>query len=189
MIFPVNSDRLNGIIRSYVDRKSPIIELMPSSTYYTYYVENILDYNNTESHWVSNTDEGLNGSLVVKITDDPFLITHYSIRSHHTDYDYVRAWTFEGSNDNIKYELLHNKTDNSELANSSIGQYEVNPRKKGFRYFRIKQTIETHHGWKDMRISGLDFFGIYPYTRKVTCNNVKNSDLMGKLFFIFVVLY
>ena len=81
LTFPVSTDKLSGIIRSYKDTGSPSIELYPSSTITTsYIVDNILDYSNDQSHWASNITLGLDEQLVVKIADGPFYITHYSIR-------------------------------------------------------------------------------------------------------------
>ena len=146
MIFPVNSDKLNGVLKSYKTKGTPMVELIPSSTDSKYTVDNILDYSNAGSHWASSFSDGLNSSLIVRFVDDQFLVTHYSIRSHQCSDCYMQEWTLEGSNDNIKYEMLHNKTKNEDLINNNIGQYKINRRKKGYHYFRIKQTVVVYRG-------------------------------------------
>ena len=130
MIFPVNSDKLNGALKSYKTNGTPAIQLIPSSTESAYSVSNILDYDSAVSHWASSNNEGLNANLIVKFVDDRFLVTHYSIRSHPNSYYYMQAWTLEGSTDNVNYEMLHKKTQNTDLINNGIGQYKINPRKK-----------------------------------------------------------
>ena len=162
MNFPVKADKLDGLVRSFKDTGKPRIELYPSSTWgYPYLVSNILEYDDPISHWCSGYAEKLNSSLVVKIVDAPFNITHYSIRSHYSNDAYMPAWTFEGSNDNVNYDLLHSKDINEELKNSGIGQYKINPQKKSYRYFRIRQTVKTVGGYDGMRVSGIDFFGSF----------------------------
>lgn len=176
MIFSVNSDKLNGVLKYFKNKETPRIQLIPSSTAEQYVVGNILDYSSTDSHWASSESDGLNSNLVVKFVYDKFLVTHYSIRSHFSTGNYMQAWTLEGSNDNINFETLHTKTKNAELKSSAIGQYAINPNKKGFRYFRIKQTIKTVDGTSNMRISGLDFFGTYPYVIPTTKSAKKISN-------------
>ena len=187
MIFPVNSDKLNGALKSYKTKGTPAIQLIPSSTIASdFSVSNILDYNSADSHWASNSNEGFNANLVVKFVDDRFLVTHYSIRSHPSSDCYMQAWTLEGSIDNDKYEMLHNKTKNDDLINSGIGEYKINPRKKGFRYFRIKQTMKTILNHENMRISGLDFFGVYPF--ECQCQNTCNLPRNQCVYLLFCVL-
>ena len=179
MIFPVNSDKLNGVLKNFKNKGTPNIKLIPSSTQGTYAVSNILDFNSADSHWASSYSDGLNSNLVVKFVDDRFLITHYSIRSHQSTENYMQAWTLEASIDDINYETLHNKTKNEELINNTIRQYKINPRKKGFQYFRIKQTMKTVYESTNMRISGLDFFGTYPFVCQCpnTCKISNNNNL------------
>ena len=187
MIFPVNSDKLNGTLRSYKTKGTPSIQLIPSSTAATAYsVNNILDYNSADSHWASDASQGFDANLVVKFVDDRFLATHYSIRSHPSSNCYMQAWTLEGSTDNVNYETLHNKTQNDDLINSGIGQYKINPRKKGFRYFRIKQTMKTLLDHENMRISGLDFFGVYPF--ECQCQNTCRLAQRHHVYLLFCVL-
>ena len=100
----------------------------------------------------------------------------------------MRQWTLEGSNDNINYEILHAKESNSDLSSNAIGQYQINPDNKGYKYFRIKQKTDTVSGYSNMRISGIDFFGVYRKTlHECTCKRSKNLYLTN-LFYTLVVL-
>ena len=160
--FPVKADKLSGLVRNYKDKGYPSIELYPSSSIKNHNVSNILDYSDDQSHWASTLEEKLNAQLVIKIADGPFYITHYSIRSHPSANYYMQAWTFEGSMNNKTYTMLDNRPQNADLNSSKIGQYRVNPKRKRFQYFRIKQTMPTlvvSH--ENMRISGIDFYGSF----------------------------
>jgi len=186
MNFPIGQDKLSGIIRRYADHKFPRIELLPSSTEDPMYgVNNILLYDDNDAHWASARSEGLQASLVVKICNATFYITHYSIRSHHSDRNYIRKWTFEGSDDNINYVMLDDRPINTDLINSGIGQYEVNPERKGFRYFRVMQRVATIEQEVNMRISGFDLYGTYgiDITKKVKMINSFSNSL-----FVYILI-
>lgn len=189
MKFLVKNDKFNGIIRSFKENNYPKIELKPSSYDQINPVENILDYGSENKHWVSNSDEGLKAQLVVKIVDDLFLITHYSIRSHFSEDPYIQKWTFEGSYDNNEYFTLHEPPQCDDLKSNGIGFYKVNPHKKGFKYFRIKQTMSTTGGYSNMRITNLEFFGIYPFSCQCpkTCRNSRNNHISLLFLFCFIV--
>ena len=184
MNFPVKSDKLDGIVRSYADIGYPRIELKPSSSEPTNKVTNILRYNDSSSHWVSGYREKLNAKLVIKIVDFRLNITHYSIRSHPSNSHFIQAWTFEGSNDNHNYEMIDNRTKNADLANSQIGQYEVNNLSKSYRYFRIMQTMLPLSGENGMRISGLDLFGLVIPLPKICTKKCIRSNRDCFLLFI-----
>ena len=147
----------------------------------------ILAFNNPNAHWCSDDKEGLNAQLVIKIINVPFYITHYSIRSHPSTQHYMRAWTLEGSNDNVKYEMIHNMPENNDLISNKIGQYPVNAKRKGYKYFRIKQTIKTISNLASMRISGLDFYGSFMGKQANSCRNTR-KDSIYLLAFVFVSL-
>ena len=73
----------------------------------------------------------------------------------------MQAWTFEGSNNNKAYTMLHKRPICEDLKLSGIGQYQINPKRKRYQYFRIKQTVATISSQANMRISGLDFYGSF----------------------------
>ena len=188
MNFPLNKeDKLNGLIRSFVDKKYPKVELYASSQT-SNAAADIFSYNDENAHWCSLESEGLSAQLVVKIVNAPFYITHYSIRSHFTSVNYMQAWSFEASKDNAVYETLDNRSINDDLSSSGIGQYRINTKKKGFQYFKIKQTVPTKEAHTNMRISGLDFFGSFiPACKLCTCKNRGNERSILLLYLLFEV--
>ena len=169
MNFPVTSDKLSGLIRSYKDNGYPLVELLPSSATEGNPIKGVFTYNDANDHWCSTAAQGLNDNLVINF-GIPFYITHYSIRSHPSTNHYIQAWTFEGSDDNKEYEMLHRQPICDTLKSSGIGQYKINNTKKGFRYFRIKQTVATISGSTSMRISGLDLYGSFVPCVRQTCS-------------------
>ena len=134
---------------------SPRLKLFPSSIDNEWYPYYIFWYNQTYYHFCSAGA----GNLVIKIVDFPFKITHYEIRSHPSSEHYMRAWTFEGSNDNVHYDMLDNRPESDDLISSSVKSYEVNKQRKSYRYFRVKQVGKTLSGYTSMRVSGLDVYG------------------------------
>lgn len=172
--FPVTNKVFSGLLKKYKESGEPLVQIIPSSEPSDYPVSNILLFDDDASHWVSSLSEGLNANLVVKINNFPFYITHYTIRSHPQNLNYMQAWTLEGSNNGNNYQIIHNKTQNSELNNSGIGHYRVNARRLGFRYFRIKQTMVTVEKRSNMRISGLDFYGTFAPHQTIRCIRSNN---------------
>ena len=187
MNFPKKGEPFSGLLRRYKKRGYPKIELMPSSTTGQYVPENVLDFENVNSHWASDRKEGLNAQFVVKVVSGVFRITDYSIRSHTTDTFYMQAWSLEGSGDNKNYFKIHNKAKNSDLINSKIGQYSVNSEMNYYRYFRIKQTMKTPNNDNNSRISGLDFYGHFLPFQLNSCKmqgRTKNN-LLSLVFLIY----
>ena len=173
MFFPVKEHKFWGILRRYKNTGYPKIELLPSSTSPKYPPENILGLDNLHEHWVSTSSEGLNAQFVVRIVSGVLRITNYSIKSHDTDKYYMRAWSLEGSNDNINYAMIDDRPQNDDLYNSSIGQYPVNPQNNYYQYFRIKQTM-PNKGDSRMRIFNLDFYGEFLPFKLNSCKYLKN---------------
>ena len=114
-------------------------------------------------------------------------ITNYSIRSHPDPRYYMQAWKLEGSNDDEHYEILDNRPQNADLRSSSIGQYPANPQGKSFQYFKIKQTMPTPSGYKNMRISGLDFYGSF-IAKQITCKCRKCENNRYSLFIYNILI-
>ena len=174
MFFPVKADKLSGLLRRFKNRGYPKIKFSPSSTSGEFVANNILEYNNVNAHWASNTSEGLNAHFDVKIVSGVLRITHYSIKSHDTAFQYMRAWSLEGSNDNINYTMLDDRPENDDLNCSGIGQYEINKEKNFYQYFRIKQTMRNKSDSK-MRIFRLDFYGEFLPFKLNSCKYSRNN--------------
>ena len=170
--FPVKSTQFSGLFRRYSDTGSPEIDLFPSSVANQWYAYYIFWYNQTYYHYCSGESDA-NSSLVIRINNLPFKITHYEIRSHSSAEHYMQAWTFEGSNDNVHYDMLDNRPASSDLISNSVKIYEVNKQRKPYRYFRIKQTVNTLSGRMNMRLSGLDIYGAFI---SLKCTQTKKSS-------------
>ena len=100
----------------------------------------------------------------------------------------MQAWTFEGSSDNVSYTMLDNKAQNTYLKSNGVGKFGVNPSKKCFRYFRIKQTMNTiKNSYGNMRISGLDLFGLL-ISDENTYRSTRFSFIITKLILSILVL-
>ena len=155
MEFPVKDTKFSGLFRKYNDTGTPKLKLIPSSVSWQWYPYYIFWYDQNHYHFCS----GAEGNLVIKIVDFLFKITHYELRSHQSSEHYMRAWTFEGSSDNVHYDMLDNRPENDDLNCSSVKLYEVKKQRKSYRYFRIKQIGKTLSGNAAMRVSGLDIYG------------------------------
>ena len=160
MNFPVSDKNFNGLFRRFSDTGGPRIELLPSSIDAICFPKYIFWYNNSEKHFCSRIDDN-NPYLIVKVCDFPFLITHYEISSHPSDQHYMRAWKFEGSLDNVHYDVLDDRPVSSDLSTNAIKKYKVNNRRKLYQYFRVNQTVKTLSNLITMRISGLDIYGTF----------------------------
>ena len=180
---PVDGNPFCGIIWSYATRGYPLIELnvsKPANEKRT--PEKILDYNDPEAHYASNSSDGLNAYFIVHIVGKPFMVTNYSLRSHYTKDECLRAWTLEGSlYKDSDFVLLDKKGPTNDLENSGTVQYQINPER---HYFRIKSTEPTNFD-KQLRIAKLDFYGTFePFTSKQNLN--MNFRLFSILFSVFI---
>ena len=183
MKFLPKADNFSGLIKSFYDTGRPKIELNasePSSDGRA--AIKAIEYNNTDSHYVSNVKDGLNAYFIVKLSS-PFCITHYTIRSHPNPMYYIRAWTFAASMDGINYHILDNKEKNDYLKDNRSFREKVNPQRKKYKHFRIMQTVMNSDIL--MRISGIDLFGTF------TLENEKrrkiNFSKIIKFVYIFVI--
>ena len=185
MFFPVKENKFSGLLRSFSSRGYPKIELLPSSSATTHPSKNVLNFENNISHWVSG-NEGLNAHFDVKIVSGVLRITNYTIRSHYGSDCYMRAWTFEASNDNFSYTMLDNRPQNDDLNCSGVVQYHVNQENNYYQYFRIRQTVKTIAD-STMRLSGIDFYGEFLPFRTKTCKCSKNQHSLLALINILIL--
>ena len=186
MDYYVREGNFSGVIRSFVDTGLPLVELFPSSTQDNVWnVSNIFLLDEEITHCASSTDEKLKTQLIVDVFK-PLYISNYSIRSHGSKDYFMQAWTLEGSEDNKTYDIIDNRTINADLNVSGVGKYPVNDERKGYRFFRIKQTIATINGLTNMRISALDFYGTF---KNKFIAFVRTPRALQYYFFVSVYLY
>ena len=185
MEFPIERGQLHGIIRRYATRGSPKIELFPSSSQPAWPVNNILQYEDDSKHWVTEMNDGLDAHLVIKIQNCFLMIKNYSFQSHFSEEHFVQSWTFEGSNDNIHYDMLDDQPQNEYLKNGNIKSIEVNPEKRLFKYFRLKNKMNTISGHANMRVTHIELFGTL-YLPRQSCKKPNNKPI-SKLFRYIIV--
>ena len=177
MLFPVKTNKFSGLLRKFRDRGYPKIELISSRVSSDYPPESVLQFEDEDSHWAS--ENSLDSQFVVKLVNGVLRISHYSIRSHFSDNNYMQKWTLEGSNDNKNYVMIDNRPQNSDLKSSGIGQYSINDQRIIYQYFRIKQTMNTPLGNNVMRISGLDFYGEYlPFQPRSCKSSIRRYNFL-----------
>lgn len=162
--FIPKENKLYGLLHNYVLTGYPAIELHQSSaTNETLYPKTaILEADNPNSHWVSNTFTSTsNEYMIFTLSKVKLQISHYSLRSHPSDACTMSSWEFYGSQNNGTYSLLHYTNNTNVLYSSGIGFFEVNPLHKTYQSFKIRMTTMTDASecTSKMRISGFELFG------------------------------
>ena len=189
MFFSVKADKFSGIMRGFKNKGYPKVELLPSSISEGYPADNVLDFNDQNSHWASDRTEELNAHFDVKIVSGVLRITNYSIRSHCSNSNYIQAWTLEGSNDNINYVILDDRPQNADLKSNGIGQYPANSENNYYQYFRIKQTMKTSYNEVNMRIANLDFYGEFLPFKLKSCRCYNNRNFYFVTLVVLIINY
>ena len=186
MTFIAGNDPFCGIVKSFADIGWPKLTIHASDCFESIRSwDKVLEYSNEESHYLSNKKDGLNAYYIIQ-TDKPFLVTHYSFRSHPDNNAYVRAWILDGSLNGSHYERLDTRSESDILKNSGVAHFEINPAKKLYSYFRLKNTAVTLVPDYLLRISALDFYGTF-YYKKNSCF-IKINYLNKIPFCIFVFI-
>ena len=162
MTFKSGTDKFCGIIKSFSDIGYPLLELNATDAINPNRVlTKILDYYDEDAHYASDPKYESSAFFTVHLFQ-PFLVTHYSLRSHNTIQTTLNSWILEGSISGIDsdYEQLDKRENSLSLVNNGSIQYQINPARHIFKYFRIRGYNLPD---KIMRISRLEFYGTFNY--------------------------
>ena len=91
----------------------------------------------------------------------------YSVRSH--ERNHLKSWVIEVSNDGYSWTEIERRENNNDLNDRfALSNFKIShiPR-KSFRFFRLRQTAESHFGWYSFTISALEIFGTLHVAEKI----------------------
>ena len=190
MTFYYRGNSLDGVV-NYLKKINQLnlITVEVSGVYKDYYKEYIFEDSPNETrldHWVANTS---NGYVIFTFNYIQPILTHYSIKSNIGEEYNLKSWITEGSNDKIKWTLLHSINGTNDLANHSIKTYKVdNDERNAYRYYRISKTCTGEIEDELMRVADVEFFGIFFNIPTCFCEQkIFHKTLLMSIFIIFRV--
>ena len=154
----------SGILSFLYTKDTNLIDISSSSTDHHY--PSIVLNRPEDSYWGSSNLP--NSSIVFYIRHFKIIPLQYSVRSSYSNDGMVR-WVFQGSNNNISWTTLHNRSNGT---TSFLGEDKIFdcPSNLSFSYFRVLQTGLNSHSRNYLRIYQFDIFG------KLTCDSHYTSQ-------------
>ena len=172
MKFVYKNDPLNGVFRSFINRKKPFIYLEPSSELSNdHKATNIFKLDDFKNHWASAFEEGQ--WIIVFFIGSKFHLTGYSLRSYYSDTNEYQLsnWNLHTSNDNQTWFSIDSVSNETILHTKEAVYFPVNS--YGYHsMFRFSMNGPTPVADYCMRISAIDFFG---EIQDLICTNQKNN--------------
>ena len=188
------TNEFRGIIRSYSAIKNPQIQLTingdedpkyPRSSLLDFSTKNGVD----SPHLVINPNsKNPHPSLDITLNNWKLIISHYIIRSHVSNHNYLYSWQLMGSNDqDSSWKNLHKKENSEDLSNGKSQIYEIEENIP-FTKFRLEMLTNTKGGDKSFRLLNIDFYGII-YNNKFlkTCITNNNFKVFNSLLYIMII--
>ena len=157
--------KFNGIIRNLTDRyggnlhENTVVEITCSST------------SNHGKPWfalnLQSEDDWWSGNAAYDWWKCDFKarkvqLTGYTLRTNSAGLNgsHLKNWILDGSNDNIKWVVMDERVNNSDLNGSNLSKYfAIEGNFQPFRYIRIRLSGLTHLKDNLLCLSGCEFFG------------------------------
>ena len=89
--------------------------------------------------------------------------THYTLKTFNYEpgNNHIKSWVFEGSLNGNDWEIVDERTNNSDLnGNGFIFTFDCRQMKKQYKSVRIRHTGKTHNDKDFLVITNIEFFGI-----------------------------
>ena len=133
------------------------------------------------------------GWFTFSFNEKPFFITHYEIKQRQdSDYDFIRKWAFEGSNDNISWRILDKEFNVPGFAALNESRLFEIKRKGSFKYFRLRSL------YKDgiLTVKAIEVYGFfceneficdppYSYQKTIRC---RSRNISGLSYLLMIIL-
>ena len=149
----------NGVISYFISLSNPtideLVEVVARDSESSFQPKNIL-YSSAESDWRSSSNSTGN-FIYIHLLQHHLLIKNYTIRQYN-NYDKLKNWLFEGSNDGSEWIVLDSQPPSSSFCFNN--NYYSFPSLSGiYSYFRIRQNGSNCYDNLYMRLSGMELFG------------------------------
>ncbi|KAK8854333.1 hypothetical protein M9Y10_016893 [Tritrichomonas musculus] len=133
-----------------------------------YHPKNLVDYQNSSNYYYSKPEP----SVIISFDFKDYLIqlTNYTIKTDNgpENYDHLRNWVIEVSNDKEKWDVIDKHDDDTSLRGANIIHTFSVQKAEGFhRYIRIRQTGHSWNGSYYLRFYFIEFYGMLKESKEL----------------------